>query len=88
MRTCPHCGTKFIAAGPYKNKTYCSDDCRINAERARRHSRGPVLYCVWCGGEIPRGSHRTKYCGGGCAHAAELDRYRKRMEATEIVSDK
>lgn len=87
MRTCPCCGVKFFVSGTNKNKTYCSDDCRQKTQQARAVGRGPALYCVQCGGEIPRRCHRTKYCSEECAREADKARWRKMKEATEIVSN-
>lgn len=39
--------------------------------------------CVICGGEIPKGSFRTKYCGGSCADIAlgrQRNQYKKKKE--------
>lgn len=39
--------------------------------------------CAICGGEIPKGTFRTKYCGGSCADIALIRQryqYRKKKE--------
>lgn len=39
--------------------------------------------CVICGREIPKGSFRTKYCGGSCADIAlsrQRNQYKKKKE--------
>lgn len=41
---------------------------------------GKQKYCVICGGEIPSGTYRTKYCGGSCADIAlnrQQNQYKK-----------
>lgn len=86
-RTCINCGAKFIVSVSNSAKVYCSDDCRVKAQQARAVGRGPALYCTWCGEEIPRGSHRTRYCCNECGKAAEKERYKKTKETADNEQD-
>lgn len=77
-RACLQCGGKFYATVMQVNKKYCCDDCRQKADQARKVGRGPAIYCARCGGEIPRGSHRTVYCSQDCYYAAQHEREKNR----------
>lgn len=83
VRSCLRCGAQFTVGSTHANKMYCCDDCRIKAQQDRLQNRGQTLYCVWCGGEIPRDSQRTRYCCRDHYYAAGKEQDRKKREAAK-----
>lgn len=77
---CPHCGKTFYVSSLRANKKYCSEECRKSANYERANERDTAIHCAWCGGEIPRGSHRVAYCCKDCYFAHRADRKKKKEE--------
>ena len=79
-KACPICGRTFICSKQGTHKKYCSDICYRAADNDRKLGRLAPLQCVWCGGDIPRGSHRTRYCCDDCYHANQAHKKAERMK--------
>ena len=58
---CIYCGKQFMPGRSYAK--YCSDDCRMEAQKERDRSKKSMKMCLWCGQdfEAPRYSSR-RYC--------------------------
>lgn len=82
-KTCPYCGTAFFVGALRKNKIYCCDDCRKNAEIARKAVQPVTMTCLWCGQQITDTTNRTRYCCPECYCAARRDRNHKRRKGKE-----
>ena len=93
-KVCPVCGKSFPMDGLYRNRIYCSEECRKRrgiekymdkyyAQRQETEDR----YCVMCGKAIPKSRHGgSKTCSIACsseyAHIKKLeyDREKRRQK--------
>lgn len=93
-RVCPVCGKEFPMDGCYRNRIYCSDECRTrksiekymekyNAAKQEKEDR----YCVMCGKAIPKSRHGgSKTCSIACSSEyshikkLEYDREKRRQK--------
>lgn len=63
MATCEACGEEYRTYLSWKNKRYCSDDCRMKLRRAARRRT-----CETCGIEWDPGKPSTaRFCSRGCS---------------------
>ncbi len=80
-RTCLNCGKPFIPTCHITRQKYCSDNCRIRYNNAKRYySEVPVNVCPECGEPIQQsgGAGRwRRFCSSRCK---QLYHYKKNLE--------
>lgn len=76
-RECQLCGAVFYHYGRRERK-YCSDRCRKNAENKRARQIGEPIRktCAMCGKEFLAETRRNKYCGPFCLKRAQAQQAR------------
>ena len=69
-KSCARCGAAFSTTS--RQRAYCSDECRVDAVRAKLQRTQPSLSCAHCGGVFTkrvRGNDTNQYCSRSCAAA-------------------
>jgi hypothetical protein len=82
-RTCPVCGTRFIAQGKGSGKLYCSHECSTRQEHdmrnMKRQANTPTGVCPQCGEAFKKRRKKGTYCSRKCYAES-----RKAKEQTSI----